>query len=121
VGHFSFECCPLVREINSAFHYLPSFGRWLITVFFYRDISTGGLFLCPTPFLWGRFSMPTTPSASVLDCSPLFVFQFCEAVQFWMLLSASVDQLCNPLQLCFREWLIANLLSAFAAFPVFIY
>jgi hypothetical protein len=27
----------------------------------------------------------------------LFVFQFCGAVQFWMLLSGSGDQLCHPL------------------------
>jgi hypothetical protein len=38
-----------------------------------------------------------SPLLSPLDYSSLFVFQFCRAVQFWMLLSCSGDHLCDPL------------------------
>jgi hypothetical protein len=36
--------------------------RWLIAVFVYWGFSTRSLVLCPSPFLWGWFSMPPAPS-----------------------------------------------------------
>jgi hypothetical protein len=59
------------------------------------------------------------PLLSVFDYNSPFVFQFYGKVQFWMLLSSSVDQI--DYLLWFGQWLVACLLSAFAAFPVFIY
>jgi hypothetical protein len=48
----------------------------------------------------------------MLDYSLLIVFQFCEAVQFWMLLSGSGDQLCVPLSALL--WGVAYHLLAFS-------
>jgi hypothetical protein len=55
-----FVCCPLVQEIISVIHYLLCFGGGLLLCLFTE--SSGRLVLCPTPFLWGQFSMPPVPS-----------------------------------------------------------
>jgi hypothetical protein len=64
-------------------------------VFVHWVLGTESLAPCPTPFLWGKFSIP--PAYSTIGvwlqftvC--LFVFHFCKAVRFWMLLSGSGEQ-----------------------------
>jgi hypothetical protein len=57
----------------------------------------------------------------MLDYSSQFVFQFCGAFWFWMLLSGLGDEFCDPLPALLGEWLVACGLSAFVAFLVFIY
>jgi hypothetical protein len=39
------------------------FWRWLFVVFVYWDFCAAGIFVCHTPFLLGRFSVPSAPSA----------------------------------------------------------
>jgi hypothetical protein len=51
----------------------------------------------------------------------LFIFQFCRAVWFWMLLSGSEDDVCDLLPSLLQLWVIGYLLSVFTAFPVFVY
>jgi hypothetical protein len=48
----------------------------------------------------------------------LFVFQFCWAVKFWMLLTGSGDELCDTLSALL--WGVAYC-SPTLAFPVFVY
>jgi hypothetical protein len=71
-----FVCCPQVQEISSVAHQLFYFG-----VGFSLCLFTGGLFVCLTLFLWGRFSVSSAgPLLSVCYDGSLFVFQFCGAV-----------------------------------------
>jgi hypothetical protein len=95
--------------------------KWLVSVFVSWDFHTGGLFLCPVPFLWGRLC-PTCPLCwlcFIAVCCLLFSFagQFCFGC-------CSLAQEMSSVILyfpCFRESLIASLLSVFTAFPVFVY
>jgi hypothetical protein len=50
--------------------------KWLFTVLVYWDFHAGGLVLCSAPFLWGRFSVPSAPSA----VSVLWWFAVCFSV-----------------------------------------
>jgi hypothetical protein len=116
VGQFSFDCCPLVQEISSTIHYLSCFGGGLSLCLF-TGISTLGVYffaLSPFPGEGSVFHLP--PPLSVLDYSSLF-FSFVGKFGF---VCCSLVQEISYL-LCFREWLIAHLLSVFTAFPVFVY
>jgi hypothetical protein len=50
--------------------------RWIFAMLVYWDFHTRGLFLCPTPFLWGRVSVPSAPCA----VSVLWRFAVCFSV-----------------------------------------
>jgi hypothetical protein len=50
--------------------------RWLFAVLVYWDFHAGSLFLCPTHFLWARFSVSSAPSAVNL----LWWFTICFSV-----------------------------------------
>jgi hypothetical protein len=50
----------------SAFVAIPMFAYW--------DFGTESSSPCPTPILWGRFSIPPPPPLLVLDYSSLFMF-----------------------------------------------
>jgi hypothetical protein len=57
-----------------------------------------GLFLCLTPFLWGKVIDPSAGSLlSACYAGLLTVFQFCNIIWLWMLLSGSGDELCRLL------------------------
>jgi hypothetical protein len=51
----------------------------------------------------------------------LFAFQFCRAIKFWVLLTGSGDDFCDPLSALF--WGVAYHLPALCllAFPMFVY
>jgi hypothetical protein len=74
---------------DQLYELLPCFGGCLSLCLF-TEGSVPGVY-CHTPFLWGMFSVLPAPSAIH------FVFQFCGAVHFWMLLSDLGDKLCDPL------------------------
>jgi hypothetical protein len=117
LGQFNFECCPLVQQISSVIYYMPCFGGGLLLCLFTASSALSAL-----PLFSGTGSVcHLPPLLSMFDCSLLFVFQFCGAVQFWMLVSGSGDHLYDPLLILLHEWLIACLFSAFTAFPVFIH
>jgi hypothetical protein len=99
---------------------LPCFGgSFLLCLFTW--ISILGVCLCPTPFLWGRFSVYQSHLLSMCYDSLLFVFQFCEPVQFWMLLTGSGDDLCDPLPALLSRVAYHTSALSFPAFPVFVY
>jgi hypothetical protein len=54
-------------------------------------LFTWGLFLCLTPFLWGKVSDPSAgPLLSLCSDDSLFVFQFC---RIWVLLMGLGDDI----------------------------
>jgi hypothetical protein len=77
-------CSPLVALL----------WMWFFDVLVYWDFHTGGLFPCPTPFLWDMVSvLSALPAVSVLWW--FTVFQFCGAFWLWVLLTGSGDMLCD--------------------------
>jgi hypothetical protein len=78
-------------------HNLLCFGGGLLLCLFSESSVVGVYFFAPPPFSGTGFSVPPPPPLSVLHYSSLFVFQFCGTVQFWVLLSGSGYQLCDPL------------------------
>jgi hypothetical protein len=93
VWQFNFACCPQVQEISSVVHQLSCFGGGYLLYLFTR-----GLFLCLTSFLWGKVSDPSAGSLLSGCCDYLlFVFQFCGAIWFWVLLTGSGDDFCGLL------------------------
>jgi hypothetical protein len=114
------ECCPLVQEIISVTYYLSCFGGGLLLCLFTGISKLGVYFFAPPPFSGAGSVFHLLPSLSMLDYNMLFVFQFCRAVWFWMLLFGSGDHLCDPLPALLRG--MAYCLPAlFTAFPLFIY
>jgi hypothetical protein len=90
---FKFVCCPQVPEISSVAHQLSCFGVGFLLCWF-----TGGLFLSLAPFLLGQGQCSISwPLLSVCCGGLLIVFQFCSAIQLWMLLTDSGDEFCGPL------------------------
>jgi hypothetical protein len=88
--------CPQVLEISSVAHQPSCFGVGFSLCWF-----TGGLFLCLTPFLWGKVSDPSAgPLLSACCDGLLIVFQFCNVIWLWMLLTDSGDELCGLLATC---------------------
>jgi hypothetical protein len=86
VWQFKFACCPQVQEISSVAHQLSCFGGGYSLYFF-----TGGLFLCLSPFLWGKVSdLSASPLLSACCDALLFIFQFCRAISLWVLLTGSL-------------------------------
>jgi hypothetical protein len=77
-------------------HYLPWFGGGLLLCLFTGISKVEVYFFATSPFS-GAGCVPPTPPLSVFYYSLLFVFQFCRAVWFWMLLSGSGDDLCDPI------------------------
>jgi hypothetical protein len=75
---------PLIQEISSVSCLL---WRWLIAVFVYWEFSIGSLVLCPTPFLWGRFSVP--PAAFAVSARLQFVVCF-SVLQYCLVLDAAL-------------------------------
>jgi hypothetical protein len=109
----------VVQEISSAIHYLPCFGGGLLLCSF-TGISTLGVYFFARLLSLGQvvFQLPTP--LSMLDYSSLFI-SF--VGQFGFGCCSLTEEMSSVIHYlpCFREWLIAQLLSAFAAFPVFIY
>jgi hypothetical protein len=104
-------CSPLVVQV----------WKWLFSVLVYWDFCTGGLFLCPGPFLWGRLSVCQPSLLSVCYNSSLFVFQFCG--QFDLGCCSLAQEMSSMIHYlpCFGKWLIAHSTLGFCAFPVFFY
>jgi hypothetical protein len=113
VGQFGFEL-----EISSGIHYLPSFGRWLITPPLLSAFAACLVFvwwciylLSLTPFSRTGLAFHPHPAVSVrlqfgFECCPL-------PLEF----SSGFHYLC-----CFGRWFVTQLLlSAFAALPMFIH
>jgi hypothetical protein len=71
-------------------------SRWLI-ILFTESSALGGYFFALPLFSGASSVFHPPPLLSVLDYSSLFDFQFCRAVQFWMLFSCLGNQLCDPL------------------------
>jgi hypothetical protein len=51
----------------------------------------------------------------------LFVFQFCGTLQFWVLLTESGDELCDPLSALLWGMAYYQPTLGLPAFPVFVY
>jgi hypothetical protein len=64
---------------------------------------TRGLFLCLIPFLWGKGSdLSVGPLQSACCDGLLIIFQFCNVVLLWMLLTGLGDELCGLLPALFQ-------------------
>jgi hypothetical protein len=62
-----------------------------------------GLFLCLTPFLWGKVSdLSAGPLLSACCDGLLIVFQFYSVIWLWMLLTVSGDELFGTLPALFQ-------------------
>jgi hypothetical protein len=107
VWQFKFACCPQVLVISSVVHQLSCFG-----VGFSLSLFTGGLFLCLTPFLWGKIRDPSCCDGL------LFVFQFCRAVWLWVLLIGSEDEHCGSLPAQLQAATYHSPTVGFPDFPV---
>jgi hypothetical protein len=78
---------------------------------------TRGLFPCLAPFLWGEVSHPSaSPLLSLCGDGLLIVFQFCNVVWLWMLLTGSGDEFLDCYLPCFKQRLITGRLLAFLPF-----
>jgi hypothetical protein len=102
-------CSPLVARL----------WKWLFTVLVYWDFHTGVLFLAP-------FSGPGSmfyqlPLLSMCYDGLLFVFQFCEAVWLWMLLTGSRDEIYDLLPALLQGVAYHSPNVQLPAFPVFVY
>jgi hypothetical protein len=82
-------CSPLVALL----------WRWLFSVLVYWDFHVGGLFLCPALFLWGRFSVPSAPSA----VSVLWWFTICFSI-LWVSLTLDAAHWCRRWALLSATW-----------------
>jgi hypothetical protein len=69
-------------------------SRWLISSVYSLRAQCWEFSSLPHPLSLRHVQCPTL---SVFNYSSLFVFQFCRAVPFWMVLSGSGDPLCDPL------------------------
>jgi hypothetical protein len=105
-------CCSRVQEISSVVHQLSCFGDGYSLYLF-----TGGLFLCFTPFLWGKVS---DPSASSLLSVCLF-FDFMEPFDFGCSSLAQEMSFVVCYLPYFRQWLITYPLLALLPFQPFVY
>jgi hypothetical protein len=85
-------------------------------------LITGGLFLCLTPFLWGKVSGQSAgPLLSVCLDGLLIIFQFCNVVWVWMLLTGSGDEFCGPLLSLFQAAAYHLPAVCPSSFPAFVY
>jgi hypothetical protein len=95
-------------------------------VLVYWDFHGWGLFLCPSPFLWGRFSVPSaTPCYQCVMTVHCLFFNFEGHFDFLCcLLAREISSVICYLP-CFSEWLIAHPPPApalgFPAFPALVY
>jgi hypothetical protein len=121
VEQFKFGCCPLVQEISSVVHYLPCFGSGFSLCLFTGVYALGAYFSALPPFSGPGSVFHQPPLLSMCYDDALFVFQFCRAIRFWMLLTGSEHELCDPLPALL--WRVAYRLPALhlPAFPVFVY
>jgi hypothetical protein len=97
VGAVQFWMLPSGSEDHFSYPLSALLWRKLIAVFVYWDFSTGVFFLSLPSFSVPGSVFHPPSLLSMLDYSLLFVFQFCRAVWFWILLSGSRDQFCDPL------------------------
>jgi hypothetical protein len=120
VGQFNFECCRLVQEISSVIHYLSWFAVAYRCVCLLR-VQCWGFIPLLQPLSLGRFSVPPAPSAVLDRLQFTACFSILWGSWFWMLLSGSGDQLCDPLPALL--WVVAYcpLTSVFTAFLLIIY
>jgi hypothetical protein len=89
-------------------------------MFVYWDFHAESFFLCPIPFLWGRFFYLPPLLSCFITVHCLF-FNFAGQFSFGCFsLAQEMSSVIHYLP-CFGEWIIACLLSVFTAFPVFIY
>jgi hypothetical protein len=93
----------LVQEISSAIHYLPFFGGGFLLCLFTGISMLEVYFFAPPPFCGAGSVFHQPPPLSMCYDGSLFVFQFCGAVRFWMLLTGSGDDSCDPYIPCFGE------------------
>jgi hypothetical protein len=84
-------------QISSAIQYLPCFGGCFLLCLFTRVSALGFYFFALPPFSGVGSVFYQLSLLSMFYDSLLFAFQFCEAVWFWVLLSGSEDELCDPL------------------------
>jgi hypothetical protein len=109
--------CPQVPEISSVAQRPSCFGVGFSLCWF-----SGGLFICLTPFLWGKVSdPPADPLLSACCDGQLIVFKFCSVVWLWMLLTGSGDEFCGPLSALFHAADYHLPAVSPSAFLVFVY
>jgi hypothetical protein len=83
---------------------------------------TGCLFLCLTPFLWGRFSDLSAGALLSVCCdSLLIVFQFCRVVWLLIFITSSGEEFCRPLPALFQAATNHHPAISLLAFPPFVY
>jgi hypothetical protein len=108
---------PQVPEISSVVHQLPCFEVGFSLCWFTR-----GLFLCLSPFLWGKVRDPSASFLlSVCYAGLLIVFQFCSVVWLWMLLTGSGDELCGLLSILLQAVAYHLPTVGPSAFLIFVY
>jgi hypothetical protein len=82
----------------------------------------GDLFLCLILFLWGKVRGPSAGSLlSVCYAGLMTVFQFCNVIWLWMLLTGSGDELCEPLSVLFQAPAYHPPTVSLSAIPDFVY
>jgi hypothetical protein len=98
-------------------HQLSYFGVVFLLCWF-----IWGLFLCLVPFLGGK--VRDLSAGSLLSAcydGLLIVFQFCNIVWLWILLSGSGNELCGPLSALFQAVAYHLPTVSPSAFPAFVY
>jgi hypothetical protein len=108
--------CPQVPEISSVAHQPSCFGFGFLLCWF-----TGGLFLCLSPFLWGKVSdSSASPQLSPCCDGLLLVFQFAVLFDFGCCSLAQKMSFVDHYLPYFRQWFIIGPLLAFLPFqPLF--
>jgi hypothetical protein len=117
VWQFKFEYYPQVKEISSVVHYLSCFGGGFSLCLFTGISALGAYFFALPPFFWGRFSVPSAPSAdSMLLWFTGCFFSFVGQVDFGCCSLAQEMSSVIHYLLCFGECLVTSLLLAFLPF-----
>jgi hypothetical protein len=81
----------------------------------------GVYFFAPSPFSGVGSVFHQPPLLSMCYDGSLFVFQFCGAVRFWILLTGLEDDFCDPLTALLQGVVYCLPDVGFPAFPVFVY
>jgi hypothetical protein len=95
-GQFGFGCCSLAQGMSSVIHYMPYFGGGLLLCLFTGISMLGAYFFALLHFCQAGCIPPAPPAVCVV-LQFTVCFSVFGAIWFWMLLSGSGDELCDPI------------------------